>query len=175
MAALHITPASPVHFATAAFAALLFGVATLGSASPAMAADSESAAFDKCGRAARVNCVVDGDTFWYAGEKIRIVDINTPEVSQPECAFEAELGAKATARLLALLNDGPFELQTKGRNKDQYGRLLRTVYRDGQSLGDMLVREGLAEDWKGRRSSWCGENAVALVRTSGASTAGGSR
>jgi endonuclease YncB( thermonuclease family) len=93
-------------------------------------------------------------------------------VSQPECALEKELGAEATERLTALLNEGPFELQTKGRNKDQYGRLLRTVYRGGESLGDMLVSEGLAEVWKGRRSSWCGENAVVLTR---ASTSGGSR
>jgi len=156
----------------AGLAALFLGIAPLGLATPVAAADDQSASFDKCGRKARVNCVVDGDTFWYAGEKIRIIDINTPETSRPECAFEAELGARATERLTVLLNDGPFELQTKGRNKDQYGRLLRTVYRDGESLGDMLVREGLAEDWKGRRSSWCGENAVVLTR---AGTVGGSR
>jgi len=102
-----------------------------------------------------VNCVVDGDTFWYEGEKIRILDINTPETTRPECAREAELGARASERLTVLLNEGPFELRSKGRDRDQYGRLLRTVARDGESLGDMLVDEGLAEVWKGRRGSWC--------------------
>jgi endonuclease YncB( thermonuclease family) len=167
-----IAPAARLRATAAALTALLLGFAPIGLAAPAVAADVEGAAFDKCGREARVNCVVDGDTFWYAGEKIRIVDINTPETSQPKCAHEAELGAEATARLTALLNEGPFELQTKGRNKDQYGRLLRSVYREGESLGDVLVREGLAEEWKGRRSSWCGEGAVVLAR---AGTAGGSR
>lgn len=145
----------------------------------ATAADSEQVSyeraqqvtFQKCGRGARINCVVDGDTFWYRGEKIRIIDINTPEIGQPECAREAELGERATERLITLLNQGPFELQTKGRDRDQYGRLLRLIYRDGESLGDVLVNEGLAEVWKGRRSSWCGNNAVKLTVTS----AGGSR
>ncbi len=172
MVAPHLSPSLAFRSAAAALAALLIGVAPLGLVPQAAAADTESAAFDKCSGPNRDNCVVDGDTFWYAGEKIRILDINTPEVSQPECAFEAELGARATARLMVLLNDGPFELQTKGRNKDQYGRLLRGVYREGQSLGEVLVREGLAEDWKGRRSSWCGENALALARTG---SSGGSR
>ena len=31
----------------------------------------------------------------------------------------------------------------------------RIVTRDGESLGDALVREGLAETWQGRRGSWC--------------------
>jgi len=170
MATPHSSSA-PLLRGTVALVALLLGFAPLGLASPALAADSESAAFNKCSGRDRDNCVVDGDTFWYAGEKIRILDINTPEVSQPECPYEAQLGAAASERLLVLLNEGPFELQTKGRNKDQYGRLLRTVYRDGESLGDMLVREGLAEDWKGRRSSWCGK--VAVLARAGA--AGGSR
>ena len=36
-----------------------------------------------------------------------------------------------------------------------YGRLLRVVTRDGASLGETLVDEGLAEEWKGYRGSWC--------------------
>ena len=117
--------------------------------------DREAASFAMCGAGARVNCVVDGDTFWYAGEKIRIADINTPEVGQPACAREARLGAAATARLHALLNQGPFTLQLIDRDRDQYGRLLRTVTRAGESLGAVLVDEGLAEEWRGYRGSWC--------------------
>jgi len=40
-------------------------------------------------------------------------------------------------------------------DRDRYGRLLRTVTRDGESLGDTLVNEGLAEEWRGYRGSWC--------------------
>jgi micrococcal nuclease len=38
---------------------------------------------------------------------------------------------------------------------DRYGRLLRVLPRDGESLGEVLVREGYAETWKGYRGSWC--------------------
>jgi len=121
----------------------------------AAAADTESARFALCGGGARVNCVVDGDTFWYAGEKIRVADINTPEVSQPACAREAELGRAATERMHELLNAGAFTLEPTDRDRDRYGRQLRTVTRGGESLGAVLVREGLAEEWRGRRGRWC--------------------
>lgn len=102
-----------------------------------------------------MTCVVDGDTFWLEGTKIRIADINTPETSQPGCAAEAELGARATRRLMQLLNAGPFTLEVQGRATDRYGRALRVVTRRGSSLAEPLVAEGLAERWKGKRSDWC--------------------
>lgn len=111
--------------------------------------------YAKCGKAKRINCVVDGDTFWHQGAKIRIADINTPETSRPGCAYEAGLGARATVRLTQLLNAGPFVLKQEGRDVDYYGRQLRTVTRDGRSLGRILVAEGLAENWTGRRRDWC--------------------
>ena len=118
-------------------------------------ADTLSAHFTRCGGGARVTCVIDGDTFWFRGAKIRVADINTPEVSDPACPAEARLGARATWRLQALLNAGPFTLEAGDRDRDRYGRLLRTVMRDGESLGLVLVREGLAEEWGGSRGSWC--------------------
>jgi len=137
--------------------AALFGFAV--PASPAVAADREAASFALCAGPGRVTCVVDGDTFWYRGQKIRIADINAPEVSHPGCPREAALGQAATGRLLALLNQGAFSLAPDpadpGRDRDRYGRLLRTVTRDGASLGGALVREGLAEKWKGYRGNWC--------------------
>jgi endonuclease YncB( thermonuclease family) len=100
--------------------------------------------------------VVDGDTIWSEGTKIRIADIDTPEVSEPKCQSEAALGAKATQRMLQLVNAGPFEIQTwPGRDEDKYGRKLRVLVRDGRSLGDILVSEGLARTWTGRRQPWC--------------------
>lgn len=113
--------------------------------------------FEICAPGPRVTCVVDGDTFWLDGTKIRIADINTPETSQPSCAAEAVLGKRATRRLVELLNAGPFELEVQGRELDRYGRALRVVTRKGRSLGAVLEAEGLAEHWKGRRGDWCGE------------------
>jgi len=111
--------------------------------------------FALCGSGFRSTCVVDGDTFWLDGVKIRIADINTPEVSAPKCAAEAALGQRATERLAALLNDGPFEIVPGSRDEDRYGRKLRIVEREGRSLGAQLVAEGLAHTWGGYRQDWC--------------------
>ena len=40
-----------------------------------------------------------------------------------------------------------------GRNEDRYGRKLRVVVRNGRSLGDWLVSEGLARTWGGPAGS----------------------
>lgn len=120
-----------------------------------VAEDKEFAEFARCDGPVRTNCVVDGDTIWYRGEKIRIADINTPEVSEPECASEAALGARATERLTVLLNQGKFTLEPIDRAQDDYGRSLYVITRKGESLGDVLVDEGLAEEWQGHRRSWC--------------------
>lgn len=117
--------------------------------------DRESARFARCGFGARAACVIDGDTFWYRGEKIRIADINTPETSTPRCDYEARLGERATRRLAELLNAGAFTLHPIDRETDQYGRTLRIVTRGGASLGQTLVAEGLAERWQGYRRDWC--------------------
>lgn len=114
-----------------------------------------TAAFTLCDTGARTTCVVDGDTFWLNGEKVRIADINAPETSRPACHAEAARGAAATRRLIALLNQGPIALSAGARDRDRYGRLLRIVARNEQSLGEQLVAEGLAERWKGRRGNWC--------------------
>jgi endonuclease YncB( thermonuclease family) len=119
-------------------------------------ADSSSAAFSFCGADRHVNCIVDGDTFWFEGEKIRIADIDTPELSPPRCEAERIKGEAAKARLLALLNAGKFSLSAGLRDEDKYGRKLRTVTRAGHSLGDTLVNEGLARRWDGARHGWCG-------------------
>ena len=136
-----------------AFALMLVGTPHISSAQ-----DREQGNFPICKGSGRITCVVDGDTIWYRGEKIRIADINTPEVSRPACQNEAALARRATLRMQELLNSGPFSLirdPQDNRDTDHFGRLLRIVMRDGQSLGAILVAEGLAEQWQGRRRDWC--------------------
>lgn len=117
--------------------------------------DPHQARFGMCSGSNRRNCVVDGDTIWFAGRKIRIADINTPEISNPGCASEERLGLKAKVRLHSLLNDGHFTLKRIDRDQYKYGRDLRIITRGGESLGDILVDEGLAERWQGIRRNWC--------------------
>ncbi len=111
--------------------------------------------FSICHTGGGTNCVVDGDTFWMDGQKIRIADIDTPETHPPRCAEEAARGAQATQRLQALLNAGPVTLEMIDRDTDKYGRALRIVTRNGHSLGAKLVDEGLARPWGGSRRPWC--------------------
>jgi endonuclease YncB( thermonuclease family) len=119
---------------------------------PATAATVE---FGFCQAGGGTNCVVDGDTFWMDGVRIRVADIDAPETHPSRCPEEARLGAAATARLQALLSAGPVTLETQGRDIDRYGRLLRIAMRNGHSLGEQLVAEGLARRWTGSRRPWC--------------------
>lgn len=113
--------------------------------------------FSNCGSGRRTDCVLDGDTFHVDGEKIRIADIDAPELFSPRCSREAMLAGKAQRRLRTLLNAGPIDLRRPAaRDRDVYGRKLRNVYRNGRSLGETLVAEGLARPWRGYGESWCG-------------------
>ena len=112
--------------------------------------------FTMCHTGGGTNCVVDGDTIWMDGVKIRVADIDAPETHPPRCEREANLGNRATRRLHELVNAGPVEAVAFGsRDQDRFGRKLRVLMRDGQSLGDTLVSEGLARAWDGGRHPWC--------------------
>ena len=132
--------------------------AEMQSASASTTTETERALFPICAGPRRVTCVVDGDTIWYQGTKIRIADIDSPEITRPGCPRERQLGERATERLRELLNAGSFSLDIPpdGRAEDRYGRALRIVTRNGESLGEVLVREGLAARWGGPRRAWCG-------------------
>jgi len=124
---------------------------------PAEPLPAARASFGFCHRGGGSDCVVDGDTFWMAGDKIRIADIDTPETHPARCPEEARLGAAATQRLQALLNSGTVTLHPIDRDTDRYGRKLRRVEVNGRGVGDTLIAEGLARPYRGRRMSWCGE------------------
>lgn len=119
------------------------------------ASDTLSARFALCHSGGGRNCVVDGDTFWFEGQKYRIADIDTPETHPARCAREAALGEAATEQLRDWLNKGAFRLERRGSDIDRYGRKLRVVTRDGASVGDALVDAGLARRWDGQRRPWC--------------------
>ena len=96
-------------------------------------------------------CVIDGDTIRYNE------DIDAPGTYEYRCPSELALGKRATDRLIELINAGAFEVVSRGsHDEDRYGRKLRVIERDGRSLGDTLVAEGLARRWDGARRSWCG-------------------
>lgn len=97
---------------------------------------------------ARVTCVVDGDTVWIAREKIRLLDIDAPEM-EGKCAAERALAVRSRDRLAELLRARRVTIAREGT--DRYGRTLARL----DDVGQQLVREGLAKRW-GDRRGWCG-------------------
>lgn len=100
---------------------------------------------------------VDGDTFWYNGKKIRVMDIDTPEPSKygnAECPAEAALGDKASKFTRKVITTQHIEIEWSGR-EDRYGRALAKVRVDGRYLSGMLIEAGLAKPWRGRQVDWC--------------------
>lgn len=100
----------------------------------------------------RVSCVVDGDTIWLNGEKIRLSTFNTPEVNG-QCSREIALAQQATRKLSAVLSNNRFTVQRQGL--DRYDRRLAVIRIDGRDVADLMIAAGLAHEWQGFRQSWC--------------------
>lgn len=108
--------------------------------------------FATCG-AAEVK-IWDGDTVRVAGEPIRILNIDTPEIGdKAKCDAESRLAVMAQKRLAELLSAGQVRIYRTGA--DKYRRTLAVIKVDGADVGDQLVRDGLARTWTGRREPWC--------------------
>ena len=87
-----------------------------------------------------VQKVHDGDTVTAVNqighvEKIRLTHIDAPEYRQP-------YGQAARQSLAQKLNQTPFRMTPNGR--DQYDRLLATLWVDDRNINRELVAEGLA-------------------------------
>ena len=131
-------------------AVLLAGVLLALAASPAAAPRSSAAL--------RIDHVADGDTVDLTnGAKIRLVQIDTPEVYfSPEC-----YGKQASAITKRLLPPGTrvrLAVEPATDRVDEYGRLLRYVIRarDGLNVNVYLVRVGAAAPYfyDGRRGRY---------------------
>lgn len=102
--------------------------------------------------------VIDGDTLELAGgDRVRILNIDTAEMPpRSRCGTERKLAVAARVRLAELIEQGEvITLVREGRDRDPYGRQLRRVRIDGQDAGDQLIREGLAQPWRGHKADWC--------------------
>jgi endonuclease YncB( thermonuclease family) len=105
--------------------------------------------------------VIDGDTISFWGKNYRLVGFDTPETnSRAKCGSERDLGVRATARLRTLISSGEIALQevrcscaprTEGTRFCNHGRLCGILQRNGENVGDILIREGLAHPFH------CGE------------------
>ena len=96
-----------------------------------------------------VQRVVDGDTILLSnGERVRYLDIDTPETVHPNKPIEC-FGPQAHQRNKELVENKYITLKQSNTDKDIYGRLLRYVYVEGVFVNAVLVSEGyaFAEDY----------------------------
>ena len=105
-----------------------------------------------CGSEKRVNCVVDGDTIWVRGEKIRLEGFNAPEMNG-SCDRERRMAIQARDELRRALNGRAFAIERNG--EDRYGRTLATIRVGGRDVGAGLISKGLAHEWRGFKENWC--------------------
>nr|WP_321981075.1 thermonuclease family protein [uncultured Cohaesibacter sp.] len=120
-----------------------------------VAAAQSTPVMKKCG-SNRYNCVVDGDTIWLKGVKYRMKDYDTPEPQTNVCGgdFEKQLAAKASKRLIELLNGNDWKIVTTGK-QGYYKRELASIIISGEDVGDILIRERLARRWPDGDEWWC--------------------
>jgi endonuclease YncB( thermonuclease family) len=107
-----------------------------------------------CSGFQRRTCLIDGDTGRDNGKKWRLISIDTPELSEPECENERRLGAAARDRLRDLLAGG-YRIRPNGHD-DPHGRSLVDIeLPDGRDVSRVLLDEGLAQKWPNRGNIWC--------------------
>ncbi|WP_179504335.1 MULTISPECIES: thermonuclease family protein [unclassified Sphingomonas] len=105
--------------------------------------------------------VHDGDTIRCGAERVRLVNIDAPELAGSERCSRASrrrlagsrnpswcdymLGERSRDALAALVDGGTTTIAPVGR--DRYGRILARVTVDGRDAGAYLIRHGLARPW----------------------------
>lgn len=104
---------------------------------------------------AKIDRVVDGDTVdalvdlgfdTWKKVRIRMMGINTPE-SRTRDLEEKKRGLASKDRLIELLGDGNFTLQSHGVGK--YGRCLGEIFIEDMNVNQQLITEGHAVAYYG--------------------------
>lgn|GEM_PF-2273278 len=90
--------------------------------------------------------VVDGDTivvkFKEKNEKIRLLNVDTPESVHPDRRQNTPMGKAASGYTRARLSGKTICLEFEKKKRGNYGRLLAYVILDGQNFNIELVRQG---------------------------------
>lgn len=99
----------------------------------------------------------DGDTLTITtGEKVRFLQIDTPEISPAEC-----YGAEAHKALIGLIGQSPITLESDSvsDDKDQFGRILRYVKVGKVNVNLKLVEMGAATPYfyKGEKGKYAAQ------------------
>ncbi len=102
----------------------------------------------------------DGDTCYvtYKGknDKVRLLGLDTPEISNPKCEQEYALGIEARNFVNNLISEGDrIEFETD-YNRDFFGRILSYIIVDGENVSKKMVsnRLGVIYD-RSNKKDWC--------------------
>ena len=103
----------------------------------------------------------DGDTCYVTVDgkknKIRLLELDTPEISKPKCDAELELGLKARDYINNLIkNASSIEFKTDYK-KDYFGRILSYLIIDGEDVSAKIVSNNLGVVYnRNNKKDWCG-------------------
>ena len=102
----------------------------------------------------------DGDTCYVMIDgtkaKIRLLELDTPEISKPKCEAELELGLEARDYLNNLIaNASSVEIKTD-YEKDYFGRTLAHLIIDGEDASAKIRSNNLGVIYeRGNKQDWC--------------------
>lgn len=100
--------------------------------------------------------VIDGDTIDVRGTRVRVANLDTPDIgSHAKCAAERQLGEASKRHAIQLVRSAKRVEIVRPERLDRYGRTVAHISLDGRDFGEMMLRAGQARPWRGRSSNWC--------------------
>ena len=102
----------------------------------------------------------DGDTCYITmngmKKKIRLLELDTPEISKPKCNAELELGIKARDYLNNLIaNASTIEFKSEYL-EDYFGRVLSYLIIDGEDASSKIIENQLGVVYNhNQKYDWC--------------------
>ena len=102
----------------------------------------------------------DGDTCYvtYKGknDKVRLLGLDTPEISNPKCEQEYALGIDARNFVNNLISEGVSIKFKTEYNRDFFGRILSYIIVDGVNVSKKMVSNGLGVIYdRSNKKDWC--------------------
>ena len=102
----------------------------------------------------------DGDTCYvtYKGknDKVRLLGLDTPEISNPKCEQEYALGIDARNFVNNLISEGVSIKFKTEYNRDFFGRILSYIIVDGENVSQKMVSNGFGVIYdRSNKKDWC--------------------
>ena len=102
----------------------------------------------------------DGDTCYVTVDgkkaKVRLLELDTPEISKPKCDTELELGIKARDYINNLISNAKIIEFKTDFTKDYFGRILAYLVVDGEDVSEKIINNNLGVIYdRNNKKDWC--------------------